>query len=316
MNNVPRILVITAILLSFTCSNPVKNLTEKFYKVPEIAAVTRAIKACLPLAYAANCAMDAVGKRPGAGVTMIPATVDSFPFSAVVSIYVSKAHPLPVGGDSTGEIQVLGLWSSKTSAVMTVFFTNTNVKDGTFILKNAAFVPVSRDTGGTMVVFASEDINADSATTVATKITDSMVAVKIAGLPSSLPTDSSVAVNQKAWITMVKEPAGSSLGGETYELYGASQYLGVNPSTVEVIQAVMLDVLLKPATCRKNPQSGYAMIRDMKIQGTNTNNNSDIELGTTILSFATTCNGSASIPLATGVYLGRTGSSVALNLDQ
>ena len=314
MKTITRILVIGACLLSFECSNPIKDLVEKFNKAPEIPAVTRAIKACLPLGYAANCAMDAVGNRPGAGVTMIPGTVDSFPFSAIVNIEVSKAHPLPVGGDSTGTIEVFGLWSDTGTAVMCVVFTNTNIKDGTFTLKNAAFVPVVRDTGGTMVVFASEDINADSATIVATQITDSMVTVKIKGLPSSLPTDSAVAVNQKAWITVVKEPAGSSLGSETYDLYGASQYLGVSTSTVEVIQAVMLDVQMKPGVCRKNPQSGYAMIRDVKIQGTN--NNSDIEMGTTILSFGATCNGNATITLATGVYVARTGSTTGLNLDK
>jgi hypothetical protein len=315
MKNKIRILAIGMCLLSFQCSNPIKTLNEKFNKPPEIAAVTRAIKACTPLAYAANCAMDAMVNRPGPGVTVTARDVDSFPCNAWISIQVSKAHPLPVGGDSTGTIEVLGLWADTGTAVMCVFFTNTNVKDGTFTLKNAAFVPVVRDTGGTMVVFASEDINADSATIVATKITDSMVTVKIKGLPSSLPTDSSVAVNQKAWITIVKQPARSGLGSETYDLYGASQYLGVSPSTVEVIDAVMLQVRVAPALCRKNPQSGYAMIRDVKIQGANTNS-SNIELGTTILSFGATCNGNATITLATGVYLARTGSSAAINLDK
>jgi hypothetical protein len=259
--------------------------------------------------------MDAMVNSRIPGV-IVARDVDSFPCNAWISIQVSKAHPLPVGGDSTGTVEVIGLWTDTGTAVMCVFFTNTNVKDSTFTLKNAAFVPVVRDTGGTTVVFASEDINADSAAVVSTRITDSMVTIKIAGMPSSLPTDSSVAVNQKAWITVVKEPAGYSLGGETYDLYGASQYLGVSPSTVEVVDAVMLDVHLTPSVCRKNPLSGYAMIRDIKIQGTNTNSNSGTELGTTILSFGATCNGNAAITLATGVYLARTGTSAAINLDK
>lgn len=312
MKNLTCFAAVFLCLLSFTCTNPVKDITNQFNKAPEIAAITRAIKACLPVGYAANCAMDAMNHRIGPGVT-VTRDVDSFPCNAIVSIAVSKAHPLPVGGDSTGAIEVIGLWADSETAVMTVFFTNTNIKDGTFILKNAAFVPVTRDTSGTMVVFASEDINADSATVVTTRITDSMITVKIDGMPSSLPTDSSVAVNQKAWITIVKEPkTGYALGGETYELYGASQYLGVNASTTEVIEAVMLDAKLTPGVCRKNPVSGIAMIRDIKIQGTN----SDIELGTTILQFNNTCNGSAHIPLATGVYLGRTGTNASLDLDR
>jgi hypothetical protein len=312
MNAAKWIPVIAASLLSLTCSNPIKNIVNQFNKPPDTPAIVRAIKASLTLGYAANSAMDALVNRAGPGVS-VSRDADSFPCNAIVSIVVSKAHPLPVGGDSTGTMRVVGFWPDSQTALMTVFFTNTNVSDGTFILKNVAFVPVTRDSGSTMVVFASEDVNADSATVVTTKITDSMVTVKISGMPDALPTDSAVAVNQKAWITIVKEPAaGYSLGNETYDLYGASQYLGVSPSTIEVIQAVMVAVEVTPGVCRKNPVSGYAMIRDMKIQGTN----SDIELGTTLLSFANTCNGSAKIPLATGVYLGRTGSSVALNLDR
>ena len=124
-------------------------------------------------------------------------------------------------------------------------------------------------------------------------------------------------MNQKAWITIVKEPAtGYALGGETYDLYGASQYLGVSTSTVEVIDAVMVGVELKPGVCRKNPLSGIAMIRDIKIQSSGTGNNSEIVMGSTILTFSSACNGNASIPLATGVYFGRIGSTAALNLDK
>jgi hypothetical protein len=313
MKNPAWLLAALACLLSFDCSNPIKALNDKFNKAPEISAITRAIKANLCLGYAANCAMDAMDNRLSAGVTVVRSS-NSFPCNAIVSINVNKAHPLPSGGDSTGTIQVIGLWSDTESAVMTVFFTNTNIKDGTFTLKNAAFVPVVRDTGGTMVVFASEDINADSATVATVAITDSMVRVKLKGMPSSLPTDSAVAVNQKAWITVVKEPSGYSLGSETYGLYGASQYLGVSTSTTEVVQAVMLDVRVSPGTCRRNPASGIAMIRNIRISSPGSI--SGIELGTTVLTFKTACTGQAAITLATGVYVARTGSTAAINLDR
>jgi hypothetical protein len=313
MKNMARILIAGVCLLSLDCTNPIKALNDKFNKAPEISAITRAIKANLCLGYAANCAMDAMNNRLSAGVSVVRSS-DSFPCYGIVSISVSKAHPLPAGGDSTGTIQVIGLWSDTETAVMTVFFTNTNIKDGTFTLKNAAFVPVVRDTGGTMVVFASEDINADSATVATAEITDSMVSVKISGMPSSLPTDSAVAVNQKAWITVVKEPSGYSLGGETYGLYGASQYLGVSTSTTEIVQAVMLDVRVSPFACRRNPSSGIAMIRNIRISSPGSV--SGIELGTTVLTFKSACSGQASITLATGVYVARTGSTAAIDLDR
>ncbi len=302
------------LLFGAACVNPVNNIIQQFNKAPQIDAFTKAVKVSLPLAYAANIAMDVMNKAVVPGVSVVR-TSDSFPCNAVVQIAVDRAYPLPVGSDSVnGTMMVLGLWSDSNTAVASVFFTQTNVSDGSFTLKDVAFVPITRDTSGTMVVFASEDVNADSSLVVNTTITDSLVTVKLSGVPLTLPTDSSVAVNQKAWITLVKRPAGASLGGEVYTLYGASQYLGVSPSTTEIIQAVMIGVTMTPSSCRRNPWGGYAMVRDMKIQGSN--NNSNIDLGTVVLTFSAACNGTANIPVATGEYLARIGSTVALNLDR
>jgi hypothetical protein len=310
------------LLLFFSCTNPLQKIIDQFNRTPEIDAFTKAVKVSLPLAYAANIAMDAVNGTvlPGVTVVRTPPNPDSFPCNAIVSIAVNPTHPLPVGPTTVnGAMVVAALWSDSNTAVGSVFFTNTNIKDGTFSLKDVAFVPMVRDTGGTMVVFASEDVNADSAATFSATLTlsDSAAKVKLGGIPVSLPTDSAVAVNQKAWITIARRPAGGALGSETYSLLGASQSLGVNPSKTEVIQAVMLNVKMTPSLCRLNPLAssdltGYAMIRDIKIQGAN----SDIEMGTTILTFGSACNGRGIIRLATGCYVMKTGSTVPLYLDR
>ena len=317
------VLIIAIPLLLFSaCTNPLQKLIDQFNRSPEIDAFTKAVKVSLPLAYAANIAMDAVNGMviPGVTVLRAPPNPDSFPCNAIVTIAVNPTHPLPVGPTAiNGAMMVAALWSDSNTAVGSVFFTNTNLKDGTFSLKDVAFVPMVRDTGGTMVVFASEDLNADSAATFSATLvlSDSAAKVKLRGIPASLPTDSAVAVNQKAWITIAKRPLGGALGSETYSLLGASQYLGVNPSKTEVIQAVMLNVKMMPSLCRLNPLAssqltGYAMIRDIKIQGTN----SDIEMGTTILTFGNACDGRGTIRLATGCYVMRTGSTVPLYLDR
>jgi hypothetical protein len=323
MNKKLVVLILTIPLFLFSaCTNPLQKIIDQFNKSPEIDAFTRAVKTSLPLAYAANIAMDAVNGIVLSGVTIVrtPPNPDSFPCNAIVSIAVNPTHPLPMGPATVnGAMVVAALWSDSNVAVGSVFFTSTNIKDGTFTLKDVAFVPMVRDTGGTMVVFASEDVNADSAATFSATLalTDSAVNVKLGGVPVSLPTDSAIAVNQKAWITIAKRPVGGMPGEETYTLLGASQYLGVSPSKTEVIQAVMLNIKMTPSLCRLNPLAssqltGYAMIRDLKIQDTN----SDIEMGATILTFKSACNGRATISLATGCYLGRTGSTVPLNLDK
>jgi|GEM_PF-3029330 hypothetical protein len=315
MKTNPFLCVLAGALLAIcACVNQINNVVQQFNKAPQIDAFTKAVKVSLPLAYAANIAMNAMNKAVIPGVS-VERTSDSFPCNAVVQIAVDRAYPLPVGSDSVnGTMMVVGLWSDSNTAVASVFFTQTNVSDGSFTLKDIAFVPMTRDTSGTMVVFASEDVNADSSLVVNTKITDSLVTVKLSGIPLTLPTDSSVAVNQKAWITLVKLPAGANPGGEVYTLYGASQYLGVSPSTTEIIQAVMIGVTITPSSCRRNPRGGYAMVRDMKIQGSN--GNSGIDLGTVVLTFSAACTGTANIPVATGEYLARIGSTVALNLDR
>lgn len=317
------VLILAIPLLLFSaCTNPFQKIIDMFNKSPEIDAFTKAVKVSLPLAYAASIAMDAVNGAviPGVTVLRAPQNPDSFPCNAIVSIAVNATHPLPVGPTTVnGAMVVAALWSDSNAAVGSVFFTNTNLKDGAFTLKDVAFVPMVRDTGGTMVVFASEDINADSAATFSATLTltDSAAKIKLGGVPVSLPTDSAVAVNQKAWITIAKRPVGGALGSETYSLLGASQSLGVNPSKTEVIQAVMLNVKMTPSLCRLNPLAssqltGYAMIRDIKIQGTN----SDIEMGTTILTFRSACDGRGIIRLATGCYVMKTGSTVPLYLDR
>jgi hypothetical protein len=303
------------LLLSCACVNQVNNVVQQFNKAPQIDAFTKAVKVCLPLAYASNVAMDAVNEVVTPGVSVSRTPPDSFPCNAVIRIAVDNAHPLPVGSDTVnGSMTVIGFWSDSNTALASVFFTKTNLNDGTFTLQDVAFVPVTRDTSGTMVVFASEDVNADSSLTVNTKITDSLITVKFSEIPLTLPTDSSVAVNQKAWIAIAKRPAGAGLGGEIYTMYGASQYLGVSPSTTEMIQAVMIAVTMTPLSCRRNPWGGYAMVRDLRIQGSD--NNSSVDLGTVVLTFGAACTGTVKIPIATGEYLGRIGSNVALNLDR
>jgi hypothetical protein len=312
------ILVLAIPLLLFSaCTNPLQDIIDQFNKSPDIGSFTRAVKVSLPLAYAASVAMDAMKGVVIPGVTVVRPPSDSFPCMAIVRIAVNPSHPLPIGSTSvTGDMMVTGLFADTNTAVVSVFFTQTNIRDGTFLLKDVAFVPVTRDDSlGTMVVFASEDVNMDSSIIMNTTITPSFFASRFQGLPTPV-TDSSIAVHQQAWITYAKRQPQASLGSETYTLYGASQSIGLNPSATEVIQMVMLAVQMKPSVCRLNPlestlSSGYAMIRDLKING-----NSDIEMGTTILSFKNACSGTATILLATGNYIAKTGSTVALNLDK
>lgn len=308
------VMLLSCLLAITCCINPIQKVIDQFNKPPDIAAFTRAVKVNLPLAYAASIAMEVMNKSTVAGVTLAR-TNDSFPCNAIVTIPVNRSNPLPVGSDTvTGSMMVAGLWADSNTAVASVFFTHTNIRDGTFELRDVAFVPITRDSSGIMVVFASEDVNADSSVVMTTTITDSLFNVKFQGIPDSLPTDSSLAVHQNAWITIAQRPAGAAIGRETYTLYGASQYLGVSSSTTEVIEAVMVGVKMTPFACRANPDSGYAMVRDIKIQ--DANHSSDIDLGTTVLTFKTACTGQATILLATGEYLARTGSTIALNLDR
>ena len=311
------LLLAISLLLFSACTNPLQDIIDRFNKTPEIDAFTKAVKVSMPLAYAANIAMDAMNGAVIPGVTVLRTSPDSFPCTAIVRIAVNPSHPLPIGSTSVnGDMMVAGLFADSNTAVVSVFFTQTNIRDGTFLLKDVAFVPVTRDDSlGTMVVFASEDVNMDSSIIMNTTITPSFFASRFQGLPTAV-TDSSIAVHQKAWITFAKRQPQASLGSETYTLYGASQSIGLNPSATEVIQMVMLAVQMKPSDCRLNPlestlSSGYAMIRDLKING-----NSDTEMGTTILSFKSACDGKATILLATGNYIAKTGSTVALNLDK
>jgi hypothetical protein len=287
-----------------------KKIKDAFSKKPEIAAASEVLKTAIPLGYAAACAMDAVAGDTAPGVGFI-AGIGGYPGNGLLSISVSGSLPLPVGADTSGTIYVAGYWTSQDQAILSVFFTDLSVREGTFVLKNTATFPVQRDTSGFRIVYASEDVNSTADTSMTVTLTGQQMQFEWKKFEAVPPVDSAVGIDQNAWIIYVDTKGTPAIRtDDIYSVCGAGQYLAASVSGASVVQLVMIDVAYTPAK-RLNPYSGRGILRDIDIE-----DNSLPELGTAVLWFHNKNDGRVDVPIATGVYIGSIGKSFALNLDK
>ncbi len=309
-------IIVVLILQISSCrriDNRINNVVDIFKRKPEVEALREVIKTALPLGYAASCAMAVVSGETLSHVKIIEG-VTSFPDHGLISIDISDEHRLPVGADTSGTIIVAGLWSSRDVAIFSVFFTDIDIEDGSFALSNISTFPAQRDTNGILIVYANEDVNSGSDTFMTVTLTEGEIHTELTRLETAPPIDSAVTLDQNAWIINVDFNAtNNNFSDDIYNISGAGQYLAASVTDVSVVQLVMIDAAMSPTICRLNPTYGVAFIRNLDVS---TGYSGNIpELGTTVLTFHSSCNGKVNATIATGVYVASTGSSFSLNLN-
>lgn len=313
MRHLYAFLIITlTFTLPFTGCNLGDDLKDKFNQRPEVEAVSEALKTVIPLGYAANLAMEAIAGNVAPHVTIVT-NVGQFPGQGLIKIDISSAYPLPIGSDTSGTIFVAGLWSSVKQAIFSIFFVDLDITHGTFTLSKISTFPVIRDTtsDSILAVYAYEDVNAGSDTAMVVELSDSAVQAEFLRLNTAPPLDSAVALEQDAWIINVNNKGTvDDPDNDSYFISGARQYVEASPINASVIQLVMIGAGYTP-TIPLNPYEGRAVLRDIDVSQGNFP-----ELGTAVLTFHSKNDGKVDVFIATGVYTGRTGSSLALNLDE
>jgi len=301
-----------SILLTLPGCKIIDDTKDFFSKKPEVTAITEVLKTSLPLAYAANIALDAIAGNVAEHVTIIQG-VTSFPGHGHISIKISSKHPLPVGSDTSGTIHVVGLWQADTMAIFSVFFTDLDIKAGTLTISNIAIFPVVRDTNGILVVYANEDVNKGSDTAMTVNLTDQQVQVELARLKTAPPLDSAVDLNQDAWIVTVNNKnTWNTYTDDVYSVCGAGQYAGVDPTSATIVQLVMFGVNMRyTIPISLNPYEGRAVLRTIDVSTVG----KFPEIGTAVLTFHSKNDGKVDVTVGIGVYIGSTGSHLPLNLN-
>jgi hypothetical protein len=305
------VVLVTCIILNLQCRR-IQEVKDFFNREPEVSAVSKVLKTTIPVVYAANVAMAAVN-----GDTL-PQVVfrqgfTSFPGNGILYITISPTYPLPIGSDNSGGILVVGMWSSKNNAILTVLFSDLNISQGTFQLNSINTFPVQRDGDSLLAVYADQDVNSVKDTFLVFSLSTGQIQTEYIRLLAEKPTDSAIVVEQNAWIIDVDtKGTPTNLNDDVYSLFGAGQYVEASVVNASVVQLVMMQTLFTPAIPR-NPYDGRGILRDIDVSTGNTGHLP--ELGTAVLTFHRTNDGKVDVLVATGVYIGSTGKSLPLHLD-
>lgn len=306
------------IALLFLCGCPKeaeKVLGDDFFRAPDVTPVRKVLTAAMPLGYAANLTMAALKGAHPPNVTILRNGSDTSTGCFLVRISVDNAFPLPGHVQATGNIITAGFSVDNKTAIMTAVFTDLNILQGSFSIRDISTFPVVSDsdviTGAKelLVVYSDIDVNSGSDTLLTTGITQSQKDAEIAKFRKMETFDSGVSITENAWIIRVEDNSTlSDAFDDRYTISGGGQYVEVSDSKSEIVQLTMINASMSP-TCKSNPGNGWALWQNLGV-------NSGIEIGHVFMTFHNTCDGNAKITVATGVYSTSFGRQTALRLGE
>ncbi len=111
-----------------------------------------------------------------------------------------------------------------------------------------------------------------------------------------------------AWVIDRNDRGTPAVSDDTYTISGGGQYIGASSGSVSVLQLGMANVVMGP-NCPLNPDSGFAVLNELATASSN------LVIATALISFHSSCDGSAKVAGATGNYLLANGKPMPLNLN-
>lgn len=306
------ILGIAAAVATLCCCEKIEDLLRE----PDVTPVRNVLKAAMPLGYAANLTMAALQGASLPNVTVVRSGSDTSTGCFLVNIIVDSTYPLPGDVRATGIITTAGLVVDNRTAIMTALFSQMNVQQGSFVLRDISTFPVVSDTdiiSGKReldVVYFDVDVNKGSDTLVNIKITPAQITAELTKYQTMKSFDSGVTVGENAWIIRVDDNNTlSNVSDDKYVIFGAGQYVEAGSSKAEIVQLTMINTSMSPS-CKYNPTQGYAFWQNMGAGS----QPSDLDIGHVFLTFHSACDGNAKVTIATGVYVKSFGKDIALGL--
>jgi hypothetical protein len=223
----------------------------------------------------------------------------------LVTIYIESGD-LPLEFESYGLINVFGLWSSASQAILTTVFLDMNVGSDAFSVSSIALTPVLASQSDLKIIFANININID---TTPDQITDTELNSIYQQLDTEPSNDVEVNVDMDAWIIEVdKANTPSDFSDDTYSMSGGSQGIHVSDNNAETTQLGMLRIKMAPQ-CNLNPIGGELLLNQVSVSETNP------IVGQAFFYFDDTCTGQANVFVGLGNYIGATGKSYPLHLN-
>jgi len=306
------IFIISSILLLFSISCRKANEVKEWFQEPPVTPVTQTIKTVIPVGYAAEVAILTLK-----GFSVPDTKVSNSKNATIITIDAHNNYPYRFKGDNYGEMIVAALQTGENTALISVFFTDTDIVNGSFKLLNVIAFPVVFTEEKITAVYVAMDINLGSNTNIGIDLTEDEITSKLLKLENERTENYEVAIAQNAWIIDIyHQGTYENLVDDRFKIFGGQQAVAVEnyetESSVGALQMAMIDTDFS-VNCLKNPTHGHVFLQDVEVSSTA--NDNDIVFGHVLYEFHPNCDGEILVNAATGNFIFAIGEELDLGLN-
>jgi hypothetical protein len=289
--------------ISFLSCNKLDQVNQK----AELAPLEQGFKASAAIGYCASIVKSAFnGDALPANVQFSPQTKSGFTGAGILHVAVDANNPLPFNRN-IGDVVIAGLWNGN-GGVISILFANIDLISAQYKFYGLYTVPVFKDVNGNLtVVFVQQDIIIGNGQDTIINLSLSKPkfdAILADPVYNSVSHDPFVAVKQNAWqIIIDQNSTPSNFHDDLFSVTGGGQILETASSSGGILYHALIEVGF--GACTLNPTSGIGFVQNFKVGST-------FDLGNFTLDFHGKCDGRAKVFVASGKYLGSTGTDIAL----
>jgi len=281
---------------------------KDYFERIETEPIEATLKTAVPLGYAASLSAAVVNGEAPPDVEVLDACA-GFPCTVRMRIACGPSSlPHRMGG--TGEVLVVGRWTSATQGVLSVSFLDAEAGSESYPVSTVVTFPVTVSGGRIKVVYADIDLDIAEGPIDTIDLTEPEIESELDRSLLDPPTDEVIALGMDAWVVEVEtNGTPGDPGDDEYAVSGGGQYVGASSSSAAVYQLALVDVTMASG-CELNPIDGIAVIQE-----TAASSGLGAELpflASATLSFHPGCDGEADVLVATGNYLTSTGQHIDL----
>ncbi len=316
MKSLIKYLVLLSMTMLVTGCEQLDQKTDavrEFFRPPPVLPMLEVIQTSVPTGFCAVMAMaDQLGHPiPGAEIYQ-------YGGNAVIHLKNNHEYPLSLLPISCDDIYILRLQTDEDICIISSFFVAKDHSPGQHKVYHIGPVPVLVDDDHVKVIFASNNVYVEDDLNLELNMSQGEIKVIIERLAMPTPDNVSVAVEQNAWIIGI-DPAGTwnIFSDDKYTITGGEQDVSIvsdpEGDAASVLQMAMIGIMIDPE-CLRNPLSGFAVLREIKVETGADSQLEDLLLGTILYTFNESCTGTIKVTVATGSFLLSLGKEIEFNM--
>ncbi|MBN2348033.1 MAG: hypothetical protein JXJ22_04300 [Bacteroidales bacterium] len=306
------------LLIAFIFLSSCEKIRE-YNQKPELGSLQQGLKTSVAIGYCSSVAMSAFKGDPlPDNVTTVTRHSDIYSSSWLLYINFNSGNPLPFNSN-IGDIIVAGIGDAE-GGVISVLFGDFDLLNHNLRLYGIQTVPVIEQedyaTGekSILTLFVKEDIiigNVSSDVFLNLDLSEMQFSTEMNRYSTPIPSDAYVAVKQNVWFVKVdQDETSDNMYDDMYTIHGGGQIAETDGISGGIIYHAMINTKVNYSMCTKNPISGVGFSQNFKAGG-----DILIDLGNTLLSFHSNCDGKAHVDFSSGKYIGYNGKDIALDLE-